>query len=267
MIDWPPRDLSWRLLAWPMVVLLGLSLVVVVLGGDGAVFLALNGAGEVLPAQFWALTTDLGDTLVAACLLTLLARRHPEVIWAILVAAAVATLYTRGLKPFLDIPRPPSVLAPGELTVVGPVLRSGAFPSGHSATIATVCGVLAIHSISTGYRACMALVALLVGLSRVMVGAHWPLDVTFGLMGGWLSACLGSYVYLRRPFWRGPIARRVQLLTLLVIAVAVTVQESDYAGTVWIPRALGTLAGLSAVLGLWETTRGQVERGEGRLRS
>jgi hypothetical protein len=44
-------------------------------------------------------------------------------------------------------------------------------------------------------------IALLVGLSRVAVGVHWPVDVAFGLAGGLAAAWAGARLAAR---WPGP---------------------------------------------------------------
>ncbi len=67
------------------------------------------------------------------------------------------------------------------------------FPSGHSVTIAALATVLALRfpKFVSGW----IILALIIGISRVMVGAHYPSDVILGLTIGMLFT-----LYLARAF-------------------------------------------------------------------
>ncbi|MBK7982010.1 MAG: phosphatase PAP2 family protein [Candidatus Competibacteraceae bacterium] len=75
--------------------------------------------------------------------------------------------------------------------------------SGHAATVAMLTGVIVLHLPDDRRRRwswLLLVLAGLVGLSRVVVGAHWPLDVLAGVTGGWLAAVLGT-VWAQRWAW------------------------------------------------------------------
>ena len=69
------------------------------------------------------------------------------------------------------------------------------FPSGHSASIFALATVLALNY--PRWRWVFWLVASLVGVSRVVVGAHYPLDVLAGSAIGFGTASL-YFAVLRR---------------------------------------------------------------------
>lgn len=107
---------------------------------------------------------------------------------ALYLAAAVITgvLLSSSLKALYGRPRP-------ELVEHGSYVFSASFPSGHSTmatvTFFTIAAILAAAQDSLRLRAYMiigaAILSLLVGLSRIYLGVHWPSDV----LAGW---CLGS---------------------------------------------------------------------------
>ncbi|WP_052390616.1 phosphatase PAP2 family protein [Streptomyces sp. NRRL B-24484] len=73
-----------------------------------------------------------------------------------------------------------------------------AFPSGHAFTSAVSAGLLALAVARTGPAAARtaaaiaAVFAAAIGLSRIYIGVHWPLDVLGGwlLATGWLAAAV-----------------------------------------------------------------------------
>ena len=172
--------------------LLAAFLALAITNSTFAVFAALNSLGPRTGDWLWANITVFGDTLVALALCLVLWRRRPDLVWAALLAALLATLWSRGLKGLFDVPRPAAILTEG-LHVIGPPYRHDSFPSGHATTAFTLAGVVALGFASRVGAACAIAAAALVGISRAAVGVHWPPDILAGAFGGWLSACLGIY--------------------------------------------------------------------------
>ncbi len=168
-----------------------LALLVWAGGGNEALFLALN---RGLPGSdgLWASLTSLGDAAVALGLLLPFVGRRPRVVLGGVLSALLATLCVQTLKSVLALPRPAAVLDPGLLRIIGPEIHTRSFPSGHTATAFVLAGiiVLALRP-SSAWRWGLLSLAAAVGLSRIAVGAHWPLDVLAGAALGWAAAIGG----------------------------------------------------------------------------
>ena len=238
-----------RPLAWaPPAVFLFVFCLVYVTGTNGAIFTALNSLGPATGDFLWANVTNLGDTLVALVLCLLLWRSRPEALWALVFALILGTLWARGLKPLVDVDRPVAVLGDA-VHVIGRAYRAHSFPSGHATTAFVVAGLFAL-----GYRtwivASAALVlAALVGISRAVVGVHWPLDILAGAFGGWLCAVLSLYLARRTiAFGSKPWVQWTLALLLAIGAVAlVHPYTTDYPDSLWLQRLIG--AGCLVVAG------------------
>ncbi len=98
----------------------------------------------------------------------------------LLVALAADGAVVQVLKLALHLPRPLAVLGADHVHVLLAPLRARSMPSGHASAAATLAFYL------WGRRRREAVVAgplaVLGGISRVYVGAHWVLDV----LAGWL---------------------------------------------------------------------------------
>ncbi|MFE5586554.1 phosphatase PAP2 family protein [Kitasatospora sp. NPDC056531] len=110
-------------------------------------------------------------------------RRTVTVLLAPVLWLVAGQLVRLGLMYAFDRPRPPRANWAAD--------ASGySFPSGHSFTSAVCAGLLAMavvraHPAARAAAAGAAVFAGLVGLSRIYLGVHWPLDV----LGGWLLGC------------------------------------------------------------------------------
>jgi membrane-associated phospholipid phosphatase len=90
------------------------------------------------------------------------------------------------LKHAIPEPRPLAVLGNDSVRVLMEPLYAYAFPSGHSAAASSSAAIMTFRF---GRRAWpFWVLALLGGLSRIYVGAHWTLDVLGGLFTGVLVA-------------------------------------------------------------------------------
>jgi membrane protein DedA with SNARE-associated domain/membrane-associated phospholipid phosphatase len=149
---------------------------------------------------FWVFITALGDSssLIPAALLiaaSLHGLRRSRDGWRFVFLLLLCVALNSTLKWLFQAPRPE----------MGPILSGFSFPSGHSSTSAAFFAMLAIL-LGTGHRLAWrrlgylsALVpALLIGLSRIMVGAHWPLDVLAAWCEG-LMAAAALRLWLLRP--------------------------------------------------------------------
>jgi membrane-associated phospholipid phosphatase len=162
------------------------------LDANRALFALLNAWGPATSDGLWANVTVLGDTVVAFALCLPLWRRQPQALWAFVFVALLGTAWVHGLKPFIDVARPPGVLA--GVHVIGPVFTTHSFPSGHATTAFAIGGLIALGAGSRALAVMALALATSVAVSRVVVGVHWPLDILGGAFGGWLAAAAGLAV-------------------------------------------------------------------------
>jgi undecaprenyl-diphosphatase len=143
----------------------------------------------------------LAVTLGAAGFLLLAGNRR--MMWLVLLAPASGTLASAALKAFFARPRPSIV--PHLETVT-----SFSFPSGHSMLSAIVyltlgallAGMLPRRRMKIYVLTVAVLITVLVGLSRVLLGVHYPTDVLAGWAAGLVWALLW-WLGARRPLWQG----------------------------------------------------------------
>lgn len=120
----------------------------------------------------------------------LLAARLPGPSLFVLLAISGGALLSTGLKAFYERPRP-------DLVDHLDVIHTASFPSGH-ATISTLtyltlgallAKVVPRRSFRIYILSCALLLAVMIGLSRIYLGVHWPTDVAAGwaLGSGWAA--------------------------------------------------------------------------------
>ena len=222
--------------------------IVIATGSNRALFHLLNGISHATGAAPWPYITILGDTAVAIALFLPFAMRRIDVLWALALSALLATLFVHGIKPLMSMPRPPAVLAADAITIIGPAHRGNAFPSGHTTTIFVAAGLVWLHVRPLSVRTIVLAVAVLVGLSRAVVGVHWPTDILAGAAGGWLCAIAGDAIARRSTLGRHPAMRALLLMLCTGSAVALLAGLSTgYPQAVTLQRAIGAL-GIAAVV-------------------
>ena len=211
-------DLSWSApVVWmPLLLVALLAMLIWLTDTNRLLFQILNQLGPIQGDALWANLTLLGDTLVAFALLSLFVRQRLDIVGALLIAALLATLWVHGLKPMVDNPRPLVMLGNDAVHVIGQALKSHSFPSGHTTTAFTLAGVIILRGVHPLLALSLLILALLAGLSRAVVGAHWPLDILAGIFGGWLSAVLGVWI---AQHWALKAGYRLRLLLMLFLAV------------------------------------------------
>lgn len=157
--------------------------------------------------------TALGGVAVLALMTTavigylLLARKRGAAV-AVLVSVAGGQLLSTALKIGFDRARP-------DIVPHGSIVYTASFPSGHSMmaaiTYLTLGALLA--RVESGARlkvyllSVAAFLTILVGVSRVYLGVHWPTDVAAGWAVGAAWALLCSIV-MRHLQKRGTVEQR-----------------------------------------------------------
>jgi len=172
------------------------------------------------------------------------------------------------LKKLLGLPRPLAVLPEETVNLIGPGLRSRAFPSGHTATFALFAGILSLTARQKLVWIPALGGAILVGLSRMAVGVHWPSDVLAGLALGWTSAWIGLRWGARTGWGATIVGRRVLAIVLLIAAtVLFIIDHTGYPGVLWFQRGLALVCFTWGSVELFRDLRGsetgQADSGSG----
>ncbi len=161
-----------------------------------SLFLSINGLHNPATDMVWLAFTTLGDGLLVGIFLGAFLLVNPRVAVFGILLLLLSAILVHIIKIFFPVLRP--VMLFDTVHVVGPILRSGAFPSGHSAAAMSAGLALAKFSSSKGIGAGAIIMAVMIGLSRVFVGAHFPGDV----LGGMMCATV-TFMVLDRFIWPG----------------------------------------------------------------
>jgi len=141
--------------------------------------------------------TNVGQPIImaiAAVIAGVWAWQHSQHKIAYSMAATLAAMGVNSiLKHYIHRTRPDT------LYVSNMYFKTSSFPSGHAFSAMVVCALFAYLALkympgTWGIVAAIALIvfALLVGVSRVVVGAHYPTDV----LAGWLLGALFAVVII-----------------------------------------------------------------------
>lgn len=217
-------------------VLLGCLALVWLNDANVALFHVFNGLSGYTGEWLWANITTFGDSLVVFSAALLLIERRPMLLWVLMFSAILSTLVVHGLKEWLLVMRPPAVLTADELTVIGIAHKAVAFPSGHTTAIFSLVALFC-HRKDTALHWKVALLGLgvLVGISRMAVGVHWPYDVLGGAAIAWTSV-LVSYYFAPLIEW-GTTDAAQRFFAVLLFFAALTLllfHESGYDQARWL---------------------------------
>ena len=117
-------------------------------------------------------------------------RRFLQLVLILITAGILVQI----IKYFFPSPRPSQVFS--DIHILGPVLRARSFPSGHAASTFGLVGFLSGEF--PKLENLLWVLAILIGFSRVYVGAHFPADVLFGAGLGYLVAKIYMVVWEER---------------------------------------------------------------------
>ncbi len=150
-------------------------------GIELTIFRSINNWPESLRLLFFAIT-QLGSAWVLyAITLTALWKRRYRLSLRLFFTGAVAFIMCELLKQSIGRPRPEAIL--GSINLRDSIVVGNGFPSGHTA-VATALAFVLWPLLPSRWRWLAPVLVMLVGLSRVYLGVHAPLDIVGGIAVG-----------------------------------------------------------------------------------
>lgn len=191
-------------------------------------FIALNEHLSSLSSSLWANLTMLGDGSILLPIFALLIIWRRRYFIAVIASVPLAAVFSVVGKKVAGIPRPAAVLDNGVFNIIGETLTShNSFPSGHTITVFAALVAVAASAYSNPNHIkdskaiwLILVVAIVLGLSRVAVGAHWPLDVVAGASLGWIAGLVGAAISRRSSAQWFYSLRGTQIMGLILIALS-----------------------------------------------
>lgn len=156
-----------------------------------------NGLYE-LPAPFTAffsVITHFGNIYILLGLsLLLLAKSYYHMTVRLLFVCSIAYLFTGVMKDLIGRGRPAEYIT--DLVYKDTAVRGSGFPSGHMALATALLLTVSLY-LPAKYKWIAPVGIVLVGLSRIQLGVHGPMDVIGGFAIGWAAVALFKFVEIR----------------------------------------------------------------------
>ncbi len=196
-------------------------------------FYFLNSQLAQFPNAMYNLT-QFGDALIFLSLLSVFIIYAPELWKALIPASLLSMILSSTLKNLFTVPRPAAALDTQTFFIIGEVLPGhSSLPSGHSITIFTTLTILMFAFMPQKlilrflWIFFFLTIGMILALTRVGVGAHFPLDVIIGSIVGYFSALAGIFISRKYSVWTWVEKNRffpVLLLMLLVCFVLILIK-------------------------------------------
>lgn len=150
----------------------------------------------------------------------------------ILAVGFLGTLVNQFLKLVFRVPRPWTV----DENIIVPSAKAGAtgfsFPSGHTQNAVGTFGGISVFTKHKWLRIVCIVLVVLIGFSRMYLGAHYPSDVAVGLVSG-LIMIFALYPILRRAEKSPKVMYGfLAVMVLLAVAYVLYVNLTDFPATV-----------------------------------
>ena len=225
----------------PFLIAIIFSVLILIFDFNQDLFLILNRLPAYTGDRLWASLTILGDGLIAAVLFLPWIRKRPDAIWLMLYSTFISIVIVHSLKPILNMPRPPGIYSLEEFILIGPSYLSNSFPSGHTTTIFTAIGVWCFSIRSRVIVTGLITLGYLVGLSRICVGVHWPLDVLAGSVIGWGSAWISSSIAKNYPKNKRKGMLILGCILILASLYLLFLHDCKYILACWLQRSIAII--------------------------
>ena len=159
------------------------------------VFEAVNGLPQTASPGLWVVMQAGSFAAVFVTAGLALAARRPRLAVALAGGGTATWLLAKAVKQVVERGRPEAVL--DGVVIYGPAATGLGFPSGHAAVAAAIMTVAGPYLTGRARIAGWVVVGV-VAFTRVLIGAHLPLDALGGLLLGWAVGSATNLV-LGRP--------------------------------------------------------------------
>jgi membrane-associated phospholipid phosphatase len=189
------------------------------------VFLKLNSILSVYP-NFAHNISYLGDALVLFPFVFIFLFIKPK-LWEAIIISSLFTLITSAvLKLIFAVPRPTAMINMETFTIMGrPNILHTSLPSGHAMTAFMVISILLYAfmpkkmSSRIIWTTLLITIGLIIGFSRVAVGAHYPLDVVVGCILGYIMAIFGIKITTKLNWLNWLKKRKFYPIIMLIFSI------------------------------------------------
>ena len=268
-----PIILDWKLRYFLLFILSAFFIFIGLYGRDSdyytssqtGLFLATNNFLCITPT-FWLNVTMLGDVAVLLPILSLTILWNKRIWSSLICSIPVALLLTHGTKLLFKIPRPAAIIDNNLFHITGGALKGfTSLPSGHTLTIFAAITILLQISIYEKkakqpvlWSIFLILVASVVAISRITVGAHWPVDLLAGAVLGGISGISGIYLsnrYATGWRWKSNVKYAYfHIFTISLFLYALAVRET-FAAIYWLPAIVGIFVIVKLIIAIFNNRK------------